>query len=51
MSYLDDTNSEINRIETQFETIESSTRMQSRMLKILYVIARLLARILDKMEK
>ena len=51
MSHLEETNLEINHIEAQYETIASSPRIQSRMLKMLYVIARLLARILDKMEE
>ncbi len=51
MKHLIDTNIIIERIESQHDTIESTSRMQSKMLKMLYVIARLLAQILDKMEE
>lgn len=48
MSHLDSINLEINHLETQAKTKEALPKMQLRML---YVIARLLAHILDKMEK
>ena len=48
MSHLDRTNSEINHIETQAKTKEALPKMQLRML---YVIARLLACVLDRWRK
>jgi hypothetical protein len=46
MSHLDNTNLEISHLETNIKTKETVPVMQ---LKMLYIIARLLARILDKM--